>query len=171
VARVAVLLTIFAALAGWAGAQGPAPPLAPADRLALFRANRALLDGLVTNGLALSDADDPLRRAQECRKTARTLTNYLGRAATDDRNPDRVAELADLVGEVVRDGLAPNLAEAAATIPPGDPREPELKKLRAGALADLDEVGAVVGPAPAVGDRQNVKQALDRLAELRDKIK
>jgi hypothetical protein len=171
VARAAVLLTIFAALAGWAGAQGPAPPLAPADRLALFRSNRVLVEHLVNNGLALSDADDPLRRAQECRRTARTLTNYLGRAATEDRNPDRVAELADLVGEVVRDGLTPNLVEATAAIGPGDPREPELKKLRAGAVADLDEVGAVVGPAPAVGDHPKVVKALAGLADLRTRIK
>ncbi|MBA4065449.1 MAG: hypothetical protein C0501_17395 [Isosphaera sp.] len=169
-ARVAVLLTTAAALAGWAGAQGPPPPLAPADRLALFRANRTLLDNLVSDGVALSDATDPLRRAEGCRKTVRTLVNSLGRAATEDRNPDRVAELADLVGEVVRDGLAPNLAEAAATTPPDSPEAKRLREVRDKAAADLDEVGAVV-PAAPVGAHPQVQTALEKLAALRAKLK
>src|SRR6476659_8542934 len=118
VARIALLLITFSALAAWAGAQGPAPALSAEQRAQLFKSNRTLLENLVENGITLADADEPLRRAAACQATALTLGNYLKRAATEDQNPDRVVELAELMTAVVRGGLVPNADEADRTIPP-----------------------------------------------------
>ena len=169
VARYALLLTTFAALAAWAGAQGPAPSLTAADQLRLFKSNRALLDNLVDHGVKMSAADTPLARAEECRRTALTLATYTKRAATEDQNPDRVAELANLLGEVVREGLAPNLDEAKRTFPPESRQAKRVGELRDTTKHDLDAVRAAI-PAGKVGDNAKVQAALARLAELRAKF-
>lgn len=165
--RSLVTLVAFTALAAWAGAQGP--PLTAADRVRLFKADQTLIDSLVDHGVKVADADEPLKRADACRKTALSLATALKRMATDDQDPDRVAELADLLGEVVREGLTPNLQEAREVIRPGDRREPDLLKLREDAATDLDALRAAV-PAGKVGDHPKVKDALDRLAKLQAEI-
>ena len=168
--RVLLLLTTFAALSAWAGAQGPVPPLAAADKLKLFKSNRTLLDNLVSHGIDLSGADGPLKRAEECRKTAVTLGNYVERAAKEDKNPDRVAELAGLMGDVVRDGLAPNLDEAERTYTPDSPGGKRVKELQGIAATDLDNVRAAIPTNGKVGDNPKVKAALAALAELKSKF-
>jgi hypothetical protein len=165
VTRAALLLFAFAGLAAWAGAQGP-PPLPAATQVKLFKTNRALIESLVNHGLDIAAKDDPQDRAEECRKTARTLVNYLARAAQDDQDADRVAELAGLLTEVVRDGLAPNWERARREIPPGSPREPELLRTRDAATSDLDAARNAV-PAGKVADHPKVRQALNRLTELK----
>lgn len=164
-ARALLLLVCFAALSAWAGAQGPAP-LPAAVQVKLFKNNRALLDNLINHGLDLSDTDDPLDRAQECRRTAQTLANYLERAATDAQDPDRVAELADLLGDVVREGLTPNLETAKQLFPPGTKRFEDVKQLRDTATRDLDAVAPTI-PAGKVAENTKVKDALARLATLK----
>ncbi|MCE9567732.1 MAG: hypothetical protein K8U57_37505 [Planctomycetes bacterium] len=166
--RLLLLLISFATLAAWAGAQGPTP-LAAEDKMKLFKSNRVLIENLVNHGIDLSDANDPLKRAEECRKTAVTLGNYVERAAKEDQNPDRVAELANLMGEVVRDGLAPNLDEAERTNTPESPQGKRVKELLKIAAADLDNVPAGI-PAGKVGDNAKVKAALASLAELKSKF-
>lgn len=167
--RVLLLLISFAALAAWAGAQGPTPPLTAADKMKLFKSNRTLIENLVNHGIDLSAAGDPLKRAEECRKTAVTLANYLERAAKEDQSPDRVVELAGLMGEVVREGLAPNLDEAERTIPVESPQGKRVKELQNIVAADLDNVRSGI-PAGKVGDNPKVKAALASLAELKSKF-
>ena len=169
VVRVLLLLVSFAALAAWAGAQGPPPPLSPADRAKLFKSDRALLDQLIDHGIGLSNFDNHLERAQECRKTAKTLANYLERAAKDEQDPDRVAEMTGLLTELVRDGLAPNLKVARRDNPKGSPGFEAVQKLGETALKDMDDVTAAI-PAGKVGDDAKVKAALAALAALRPEL-
>jgi hypothetical protein len=167
--RSLVTLVAFAALSAWAGAQGPTPPLDAATQEKLFKSNRTLLENLVTHGIDLADADRPLQRAEECRKTATTLANYLGRAA-EDEDPDRVVELAGLMGDVVRDGLVPNLNEAQTEMRPGDPRMPQLIKVRENATRDLDGLSQLPTEGK-VGNSQKVKEAIAALQALKDSLK
>src|SRR5262249_35033697 len=146
-----LLLTTFATLAAWAGAQGTAPPLSPADRVKNFKTNRTLVENLVNDGVALADAEDALARAAACRKTTAVLRES-GSAAAKDQNPDGVAELADLMTVGVRDGLVPNLDEADRTIPPHSKKlRDQLAATQAGAVEAIDSVGAAVTPGK-VGD-------------------
>jgi len=172
VARFALLLTAFAALAAWAGAQGPAPALSPEQRAKLFKSNRTLLENLVENGITLADADDPLKRAEGCRATAATLGNYLKRAVTEDQNPDRVVELAELMTAVVREGLVPNVAEADRTIPAQSRKDRErLATVQKDAAADLDAIRAAIAAGGKVGDNEKVKAAIEALGALKEKLK
>lgn len=169
-ARALLLLITFAALSAWAGAQGPSPSLSAADKMKLFKSNRTLIENLVNHGIDLSGADDPLKRAEECRKTAVTLANYLERAAKEDQNPDRVAELAGLMGEVVGEGLAPNLDEAKRTFPPQSPQARRIRELNEAVAVDLDGVRTAVPAAGKVGENVKVRAALAALAELKSKF-
>lgn len=165
-ARAVLLLTTFAALAAWAGAQGTAPP-SPADRVKNFKANRTLVDNLVSDGIALADAEDALARAVACRRTTAVLAEYVGGAARE-QNADRVAELADLMGLVVRDGLIPNLDEADRTIPlHSKPLRDRLAATQRGAAGDINSVGAA---ADGVAGNARAKAALEALAALGARI-
>jgi hypothetical protein len=169
VARVMLLLVTFAALAAWAGAQGGPPPLSPEDRAKLFKADRALLDQLVDHSIHLSKADNSLKQAQAAQASARTLANYLERAAKDEQDPDRVAEMTALLTELTRDGLAPNLKVARRDNPKGSPGYEAVKKLGETALKDLDDVKSAI-PAGKVADDAKVKAALAALAALRPEL-
>ena len=168
-ARVLLLLVTFAALATWAGAQAPPAPLTAAEQAKLFKLDRALLDNLINHSIDLADADEPLKRAEECRKTSLTLANYLERAAKDEQDPDRVAELADLLGEVVREGLAYNLEVGKQTYPPGSPGAAKLNALRENAAKDLDAIKNTI-PEGKIADNAKVKDALARLAALKARL-
>jgi hypothetical protein len=169
VARVLLVLSSFAVLAAWAGAQGEPPALAPAQRAKLFATDRALLDQLVNHSIDLSKADNPLKQAQESQATARTLAVYLKRAANEEKDADRVAEMAGLLEEMVRDGLAPNLQTARRTYPLGTPGHAEVVKLGEAAAKDLDDWTA--GFAGDIGASAKVKEALEALAALKSKLK
>jgi len=134
----------------------------------LFKSNRVLIENLVNHGVELSASETSIARASECRKTAVTLANYLERAAKDDQNPDRVSELAGLMGDVVRDGLVPIMDEAK-DIPPDSPDGKRFAALRETVVADLDNVRTGI-PAGKVGDNAKVKAALASLAELKSKF-
>ena len=168
-ARVLLLLTTFGVLAAWVGAQGGSPPLDPADRAKLFKTDRALLDQLVNHSLDLSKADNPLRQAQECQAAARTLAVYLRRAAADERDAARVAEMAGLLTDLVRDGLAPNLRVARQTFPDTSPQGEQVKQLGESALKDLEAWAAI--REGTVADDGTVKAAFAALAELKAKLK
>lgn len=162
--RLVLLGVVFVGVAAGAGGQGPPPALPPATRVKLFKADRALIESLVDHSLELAAKDDPQDRAEECRRTARTLVNYLARVAQDERDADRVAELAGLLAEVVRDGLGPNWQQARREIAPGSPREAELLRTRAAAAADLAAARNAV-PTP-LAQHPRVRDALARLDEL-----
>jgi hypothetical protein len=162
-------LIAFVALSAWAGGQGTPPPLPAATQVKLFKTNRDLIASLVDHGIDLADADNPLGRARECRLTARALANALRRAA-DEQDPNRVAELAGLFGDVVRDGLVPNLDAATREMKAGDPREPELLGLRQNAVSDFNGVRAAIPTDGKVGDSDKVKAALAALDALKPKL-
>jgi hypothetical protein len=113
-------LFAFAALSAWVSAQAP-HPLTAEIQVKQFKNNRILIENLVDHGIYISNADDSLARAEACQRTARTLANYLERAAGDG-DPDRVAEFAGLFSQVVREGLMPNMDAAKGSIT--DPKSP-----------------------------------------------
>jgi hypothetical protein len=166
--RSLVTLVVFAALAAWAGAQGSTPPLDAATQVKLFKSNRILLGSLVGHGIDLANAENSLKRAEECRKTATTLANSLGQAASD-QDPDRVVELAGLMRDVVRDGVVPNLNEAQSEIRPGDPRYTQLLKERDNATRDLDNLTKLPTDGK-VGSSQEVKEAIAALLALKSSL-
>ena len=58
--RTLFTLVAFTALAAWAGAQGPPPPLPAAVQVKQFKANRILIENLVDHGIDIANADNPL---------------------------------------------------------------------------------------------------------------
>jgi hypothetical protein len=164
--RTLFTLVAVTALCAWAGAQGPPSQLSAATQVKQFKANRLLIENLVDHGIYLAEADNPLLRADECRKTARTLANHLSRAIAE-QEPDRVAELANLFGEVVRDGLMPNLDEAKKMIPPGSPDSERLRDVNESANSNLNEVRKALETPGKVGDSDKVKAALKTLEALK----
>ena len=158
--RALFTLVAFMVLSAWAGAQGTAM-LPAATQVKQFKNNRILIESLVFHGIDMANADGSLRRAEVCHQTARTLANQLNRAA-DDQDPDRVAELATLFGEVIRDGLMPNLAEAQKSITPGSPAGRELKEISGHAGSTLSEVRKTLETPGKIGDHEKVKTALTR---------
>ena len=166
--RAGVSLTVFLALAAWAGAQGPA--LSTGEQLEMLRANRAVIDGLIDQSVEMAAADTPLKRAAAGQKTAGALAGAVAREAGRG-NADRVAEFAGHLETVVRDALVPNLDEARRTIPPESPDAPRLKKIRDDARLDLDGVGEALGAPGKVGDDATVQELRRKLGALRDALK
>jgi hypothetical protein len=164
--RTLFTLVAVLALCAWAGAQAPPASLSAATQVKQFKNNRLLIETLVDHGIDLADADSSLKRAEVCRQTARTLANALNRAA-DDQNPDRVAELANLFGDVVRDGLVPNLDHAKKSIPPQSPDAKRLREVNDWAKNDLSEVRKALEMPGKVGDSDKVKAALKTLESLK----
>jgi hypothetical protein len=168
--RAGLTLATFLALAAWAGAQGPSPAL-PADvQLRMLRENRLLLNDLVERGVALSGADDPVSRAEECEKMVRSLGAALRRAA-DAQNPDRVAELGDHLEAVLRDGLIPNLDEATRVIDPHSPEWPRLQEVRKRAAGGLDEIRDALPTTGKVGENGKVKDLRGKLDGFKERVK
>src|SRR5688500_7209105 len=119
-ARWVYLLTTFAVLAAWAGAQNTAPPLSAEDKLRLLKANGTLLDNLVRDGVALSAADTPEDRAARCRSASLALANEIQKAATAE-DAERVAELIVLFRDLVKDGLVPTITDGLNVVNPVSP--------------------------------------------------
>jgi hypothetical protein len=168
--RVLFTLFVFATLSAWAGAQGPAAGLSAAERLKMLRTNRMLIENMVDHGIDMANADTPLKRANECHRTARTLANAMQQAAVD-QNADRVAELCGHVDAVLREALAPNLQQARRDLRPGSPDESEFKKLRESALRDFDGLRDAIPPTSKVAADAKVKEAFGKLESLRDMLK
>jgi hypothetical protein len=167
--RMMLTLIAFAALSTWVGAQGPSP-LTAEIQVKQFKSNRILIENLIDHGIYLADADNPLARAEGCQMTARTLANYLERAAGND-DPDRVAEFANLYSEVVRDGLVPNLEAAKSLIK--DQNSPDalhFKQLNNRARVDLDGVRKSIPTGGKVAENEKVKSALQKINELASKL-
>lgn len=164
------LLTAFAALAAWAGAQNPAPPLSAEDKLRLLKSNGALIDGLVNDGVAISNADAPVKRVEACRNASRSLVNAIRHAADAD-DAERVAELTGLFREFVRDGLAPTLSDAKRDVPPESPDGKQLRRQQDLAAGDLQDVKAALGKGEKLNQSQRVKDEAKALEELTDALK
>lgn len=169
-ARWLYLLTAFAGLAAWAGAQNPAPPLSAEDKLRLFKANGALIDELVRDGVAMSAADTPEKRAEECRKSSLALANEIQRAVTAD-DAERVVELTGLFHNVVRDGLAPTITDGLNTVNPTSPAAKKLREVRGNAAADVSGLKAVIPANGKLAENPRVKDSLKQLDEIAELLK
>jgi hypothetical protein len=167
--RNVLTLFVLAALCAWVSAQGP-PPLTAEIQVKQFKNNRILIENLVDDGIYISSSDDSLARAQACQRTARTLANYLERAAGDG-DPDRVAEFAGLFGQVIREGLLPNLdAARKSTSDLKSPRAGTLKTVNDGARSDIEGVLKSIPTDGKVGDNDKVKSAVRAIEELAGKF-
>lgn len=167
--RLAYTSLMCLALAAWAGAQAPPrSSLSAAEQLRLHRANRVLLADLVERGLDLGQANHPVDRAEACRKTARVLGVALVQAG-EANDADRVAELANHLERVVRDGLVPMLDEAKRNIHAESPDAVRLKSVRQTAVSDLD--GATSALPAKVSENPRVREVVGSLGSLREKIK
>ncbi len=167
--RWVMTVAVLAALSAWVGAQGPRP-LPPAEQVRLFRTHRLLVDSLVDHSLDLAAARHPLDRADECRKTARTLGRSLTYALAD-RDPARLRQLAELLVAVVTDGLLPNLQEAGRTIPEASPDAQRLRHIREQTSADLESLRRSLHEAVEPHDAGDaLPEILRRLAELENRL-
>jgi hypothetical protein len=158
--RLFVTLSLFAVLAGWTSAQNTTDTAG--DRMARFARNRTLVEDLVTRGLDLSNANDPLARATACQQVAADLTIGL-QAAADADDPDRVAEVGEYLGTVLKEAVAPALADARNTIPAGSP---EAGRLNAMATKATDEAKRAVTLVPTTGRSGKSARVADVKAKL-----
>jgi hypothetical protein len=169
-ARWVYLLTAFAGLAAWAGAQNPAPTLSPEDKLRLLKANGTLLDNLVRDGVALSAADTPEDRAARCRSAARALANEIERAAAAE-DAERVAELTGLFRQLVHDGLVPTINSGQTVVNPQSPAAKKLREVRGLASADVNDLKAKIPTSGKLAENARVKESLKHLDELAEQLK
>ena len=166
--RSMLTLIVLAALCAWVSAQG-VPTLTAEVQVKQFKNNRILIENLVDHGIDLSNADNPLQRADACRQTARTLANYLERAA-DEGDAERVAEFAGLFTQIIRDGLIPNLNESKRIIAPESPDAKRLRTVNQQAREDLNAIRAKIPTDGKVAENDKVKSALRALEELIAKL-
>jgi len=164
--RWAYLLTAFVALAAWAGAQGPVPPapLSAEDKLRLHRANSALIENLVNDGVAMSSVGDPVDRADRCRSAARSLVNAIQDAARTE-DAERIAELTGLFRVVLLEGLIPTLNDAKRNVTPESPGAKKLREVRDNSVRDVNDLKAAA-TAGKLAENPRVKEALKQLDDL-----
>jgi hypothetical protein len=164
-ARWLYLLTAFAGLAAWAGAQNPAPPLSAEDKLRLLKANSTLIENLVNDGVALSVANTPEDRAVRCHRTSLHLANEIERAAKAN-DKERVAELTGLFCDQVRDGLVPTINDGLRTVNPVSPAATKLREVRQLAGQDVARVQAAVPTVNTLTPNNRNETLIRRLDEV-----
>ena len=169
-ARWLYLLTAFAALAAWAGAQNPAPPLSAEDKLRLLKTNSLLIDQLVSKGVAMSAADTPERRAEECRKSSLALAHAIRDAAAAE-DAERVAELTVLFRNLVRDGLVPVINDGLKVVTPKSPASDQILLVRELAGKDVTALKAKIPASGKLAENAKVKESLKQLDEVADLLK
>lgn len=168
--RTALTLLSILALSVWASAQTATGPRT-ADHVRLLATNRTLLSTMLDRALEISDAGNPLERAERCSKATATLGAELRTVAADPAaDPDRVAELSEHLTTVVRDGLTPTLTEARGQHRPGSPGYERLKKVYLDARADLEQVRGAIPTEGKVGQSKLVKDAVQKLSDATDRI-
>lgn len=160
-ARTLAVLLAGGLLAAWGAAQHPAGGLA-ADRLELLKANRPLLEDVLAHGLNLGDKNSALDRAVASRETTDRLAREL-RSAVILGDADRIAEMSDLYKRVWAEALAPNLAEAKATIRPHSERYNEMRDLHKAASKDVSDLAAGIPTGGPVGTLTRVQDARKQL--------
>lgn len=170
--RLPHTLFAFVLLSAWAGAQNGAQPpaLTAEDKVRLFRENRTLIDSLVNDGVALSAAETPVKRAESARSAARAVVNALAMAASAD-DAERVVELAGLFRTLARDAVVPALDDAKRVVSPESPDGKKLRELREQAARDVSDVKASAPPGGKLGARAKVRDALKALDEISDALK
>jgi hypothetical protein len=110
----------------------------------------------------VADKNSPLDKADDCLNTTNRLAREL-RSAVFVGDPDRIAEMSDLLKQVVSDAFVPNLTEARNTIPRQSDGFKQMEKVHRQAYADMTDLAAQL---PAVGPLATAKQVLDARAHL-----
>ena len=160
--RTLLTLGLAAGAAAWSAGQRPDPLPTAAEQLHMLQSNRGLLERLLNHSVEISDAENTLNRAEACRSAARTMAGEL-RATTSDTPPGRVEELAELLGTVWADGLAPALADARREVRAGSPEYARLQQLERQAVADIAEVTPGLQNRASAGP--GVRAALTKLEQ------
>ena len=118
--RTFFILSAVAMLCAVSTAQPGDAPLTAAERLAMLRANRVLIDDLVDDGLALAAQNRSLDATELAVGSSTRLAVALQRAIADG-DADRMSELGDHLDAMIGEAVVPGLREAKSTIPPGSP--------------------------------------------------
>jgi hypothetical protein len=160
VKRFLLTLVLAAGLAAWVGAEDAASRPSAVVQKELLHRNRALLDGLIDDGLKLASKPapaGPLERAEICQLMAVRMKGELLQASKAGER-DRGAELAQLLRGLVVDGVAKNLGQARKQIPPQSQEEKRLFDLRDQTTALLKDAVEALGQfgAPAERTRQSL---------------
>jgi hypothetical protein len=171
ITRIFFVVCTALGLSFWASAQHqPSGPSAP-EQLKLLQANQELLQGLLADALRLTSADTTLNRATECHKAAQTIATALEKsAASPSAEPSRIAELGEHFTKLLKDGLAPTLAEARSQITPGSRDYPRLKELHEQTRQSLTAIQKVIPTSGPVGEARTVVQLRESLATLSDQF-
>jgi len=160
--RAACTLLFIAVLSNWADGQGPAPGLSAGEQLRLLSRNRRLLDDMVDRGLGLTDANTPLTRVDECRRTADRLALELREAVTRN-DGDRLAEISDHMGVVVSKGLVPNLQVAREQITPSSPDFGKLQQIHGEAARSLGDAQGLFPTSGELSKSRRVQDAREKV--------
>lgn len=159
--RILAILMFAVVLVPVSSGQAPAPLPTAAEQLHMLQTNRSLLEQLLDRSVAISDSETSLARAEACQAAAQTLTGAL-KATADNGEPGRLAELADHLGTLWAEGLAPVLEQTRREVRPGSPDYERLERLEKETAADVENVTEVLKTAPA-GIPARIQAIRDRL--------
>ena len=168
-ARTLIAVVAFAALSGWVSGQAPAAGRTAYEEATLLKKNRTLLEGLLDDGLKLSNAETPLDRAFACRRAADRLAVELAAAARYE-DADRVSEIGDQLTDLLTDGFLPPFTAAQADIPP---TSPDFNRLQLLHRESASQFAAAVDAIPATGPfatGQRVSAVRKKLAALAARV-
>jgi len=161
-------LGFVALLTSWSGAPAqpePSPPtILLADRIRLWEQNQVLLEGLLEQGLRLSDSDTHLGRADECRKALVVLAEAVQKTVEQpNADTDRLTELADQMTRLTLEGLVPTLSEARQQILAGSPGALQLQRIETSTVDDLRGLLTGLEVDPRFSRSSALQSAISRL--------
>ena len=159
--RSLFVLLAGAILAAWVSAQGPGAGLA-SERLELLKKNRPLLEDLMDRGMMVADKNSPLDRADECLNTTNRLAREL-RSAVYVGDADRIAEVSDLLKQIVSEAFVPNLTAARRDIPVESDGYKRMKEIHRQAVADVNSLAEQIPSDGKIGDITRVRMAREQL--------
>jgi hypothetical protein len=166
VAKLESSATVAAAhlqsLGAAAASPGPVPGPAGADagrEWALAKANKAVLEVMVSRALKAGAATDAVDRADETRAVAGALETALARAVSEG-NADRAAECGEHLATVFVSAVIPAVAEASkGATNPQSPSYERVMALKDRAKADAQRARAALPHDGPVGTHPAVKAA------------
>jgi hypothetical protein len=158
--RSRCVLLLGVVLAAWASAHGSGG--LTADRLRMLHDNRPLLEDLLDRGLIVAEKQSPLERADECLNTTNRLAREL-RSAVYVSDPDRIAEVSDLLKQVVSDAFVPNLVAARNEVPVASDGYKRMKLIHRQAHTDVTALVEQIPTEGQLGAVTRVQLARERL--------
>ncbi len=167
--RLVLTLCVGIVLAAWADAQQAGSTLTAAERLKQLQSNRTLVGQLVQHGVTLANANEPLKRAEECRRAMGDLSIALN-GAIDAQDPNRVAELGDHLTAIVDRGLIPNLKDALPDATPGSPTYEQFQTLHKSSSDEMQRLQNSVPQLDALGRSSQVKAMLANWSKTREEL-